>query len=212
MKVWKSILMVALVALAPGGWERGAVAADAAVKVGAPAPDFTAKDTQGRERRLSEFSGKMVVLEWHNQGCPFVKKHYGKGNMQRLQKELTGEGVVWLTVISSAPGKQGYMTPAEEDAYLKEQQASPTAVLLDTDGTVGRLYAAKTTPQMFFIDAKGTLLYAGAIDDKPTTDPADIDGAKNYVLAAYQEVKAGKAVSVTTTAPYGCSVKYAEPQ
>jgi peroxiredoxin len=179
-----------------------------APKVGAPAPAFTATDTQGHERSLSEFKGKMVVLEWHNQGCPYVKKHYSSGNMQKLQKEVTGQGAVWLTVISSAPGKQGFVTPESEDAYLKEQKAAPTAVLLDPDGSVGRLYGAKTTPHMFLIDAKGTLVYAGAIDDKPSTDVSDVEGAKNYLLAAYDEAKAGKPVSVATTPPYGCSVKY----
>jgi peroxiredoxin len=204
MSRWKSVLLAAFVAAAPS------LARAEVARVGAQAPDFTATDTQGHERRLSEFQGKMVVLEWHNQGCPFVKKHYGSGNMQRLQKELTGQGVVWLTVISSAPGKQGFVTPAEENAYLKLQEASPTAVLLDPDGRVGRLYGAKTTPHMFLVDQKGVLIYGGAIDDKPSTDPADVSGAKNYVLAAFQETKAGKPVSVATTAPYGCSVKYGE--
>ena len=151
------------------------------------------------------------MLEWHNQGCPFVKKHYETGNMQRLQKELTGQGVVWYSIISSAPGKQGYVTAAEEDAYLKEHGASPTAVILDQDGSIGRLYGAKTTPHMFVIDDKGKLVYAGAIDDKPTPDKADVEGAKSYVLAAYNESKAGKPVTVAATAPYGCSVKYEAP-
>jgi len=204
MSVWKSILVATLLAVGPS------MASVDLPKVGAAAPEFTATDTQGHERKLSEFQGKMVVLEWHNQGCPFVKKHYGSGNMQKLQKELTGQGVVWLTIISSAPGKQGFVTPAEEDAYLKSQQAAPTAVLLDPDGKVGRLYGAKTTPHMFVIDAKGTLVYAGAIDDRPSTDPGDIAGAKNFVLAAYEETKAGKPVSVSATPPYGCSVKYSD--
>jgi peroxiredoxin len=182
-----------------------------APSVGAPAPAFTGTDTHGQKRSLADVKGKYVVLEWHNQGCPFVQKHYGTGNMQHLQKELTGQGAVWYTVISSAPGKQGHVTAAEEDAYLKEQGASPTAVLLDEDGSIARLYGAKTTPHMFVIDDKGTLVYAGAIDDKPTADKADVDGAKSYVLAAYQESKAGKPVTVATTAPYGCSVKYDTP-
>src|SRR6185295_17860149 len=135
---------------------------------------------------------------WHNQGCPFVVKHYG-GNMQALQKELTGDGAVWLTIISSAPGKQGFVTPAEEDAYVKEKGAAPTAVLLDSDGKVGRLYGAKTTPHMFLVDASGTLVYAGAIDDKPSSDADDIPGATNYVRAAYREVKAGKPVTTAST-------------
>ena len=185
--------------------------AAAAPTVGAPAPAFTGTDTHGKKHSLADAKGKYVVLEWHNQGCPFVKKHYETGNMQRLQKELTGQGVVWYSVISSAPGKQGYVTAAEEDGYLKEQGASPTAVIMDQDGSIGRLYGAKTTPHMFVIDDKGKLVYAGAIDDKPTPDKADVDGAKSYVLAAYQEAKAGKPVTVATTAPYGCSVKYETP-
>ncbi len=206
MTGWKQLAAAALIATAP--WVT-AMAADPP-KVGAPAPEFTATDIDGHPRRLSEFKGKSVVLEWHNQGCPFVKKHYGTGNMQRLQKELTDQGAVWLTIISSAPGKQGYVSPAEETDYLKAQQASPTAVLLDPDGSVGHLYGAKTTPHMFLIDAKGVLIYAGAIDDRSTPDPEDVKGAKNYVEAAFAEAKAGKPVGVATTAPYGCSVKYAD--
>ena len=200
-----SITIAAAVALATP-W-----IAAAAPSVGAPAPTFTGTDTHGQKRSLADAKGKYVVLEWHNQGCPFVKKHYETGNMQHLQKELTGQGVVWYSVISSAPGKQGYVTAAEEDAYLKEQGATPTAVIMDQDGSIGRLYGAKTTPHMFVIDDKGKLVYAGAIDDKPTPDKADVEGAKSYVLAAYQESKAGKPVSVATTAPYGCSVKYEAP-
>jgi peroxiredoxin len=209
MKVWSRVLVTAAVVAASWfGVPRGFAAG--APRIGAPAPEFTAADLQGHERRLSEFKGKFVVLEWHNQGCPFVKKHYNSGNMQRLQKDLTGQGVVWLTVISSALGKQGYVTPDEETKYLAEKQAAPTDVLLDPDGTLGHLYGAKTTPHMFVIDDHGVLVYDGAIDDKPTTDLADVDGARNYVRAAYEETKAGKPVSVATSAPYGCSVKYKE--
>lgn len=210
MKAWKRSMIAVGIALVPCLGALGATAAEEA-RVGAPAPAFTATDTRGTTRTLSDFRGKRVVLEWHNQGCPFVVKHYGSGNMQRLQKQLTADGVVWLTVISSAQGKQGYVTPAEEDTYLKEQHAVPTAVLLDPEGSIGRLYGAKTTPHMFLIDEKGVLVYAGAIDDKPSTDAADIAGAKNYVLAAYEEIKSGKPVAVATTAPYGCSVKYGNP-
>jgi peroxiredoxin len=181
------------------------------VKIGAPAPAFTATDLRGQPRTLGEFKGKYVVLEWHNQGCPYVKKHYGSGNMQRLQRELTAQGVVWLTVISSAPGKQGNVTPPQEEQYLKDQHAAPTDVLLDPDGTLGRMYGAKTTPHMFLIDPKGMVVYQGAIDDKPTYEVADVEGAKNYVRTAYDEAKAGKPVSASTTAPYGCSVKYKDP-
>jgi peroxiredoxin len=182
--------------------------AAAAPTVGQPAPAFSAVDTHGKTRTLSEFEGKRVVLEWHNQGCPFVVKHYDSGNMQKLQQKLTADGVVWLTVISSAPGKQGHVSAADADAYVAKQKAAPTAVLLDEGGSVGKAYGAKTTPHMFIIDEKGVLVYAGAIDDKPSTDKADVDGAKNYVLAAYDDLKAGKAVGLASTAPYGCSVKY----
>ena len=206
MTAWSKVLIIAAAVAAPGIAPR-TFAADLP-KVGAPAPDFTASDIQGRTRTLSEFKGKYVVLEWHNQGCPFVKKHYDSGNMQQLQKDLTGQGVVWLTVISSAPGKQGYVTAAEETQYLAEKQAAPTDVLLDPDGALGHAYGAKTTPHMFLINDKGVVVYAGAIDDKPSTDRADVDGARNYVRAAYQEAKTGKPVSVSSTSPYGCSVKY----
>jgi peroxiredoxin len=199
--------VVAAAALAAAVGARVA-SATAAPSVGASAPAFSAQDTTGKTRTLAEFKGKRVVLEWHNQKCPYVVKHYGSGNMQKLQRQLTGEGVVWLTVISSAPGKQGHVTAAEADAYVGETMGAPTAVLLDADGTVGRLYGAKTTPHMFLIDEQGVLVYAGAIDDQPTSDADDVAGAKNYVLAAFEEVKAGKPVATATTAPYGCSVKY----
>jgi len=179
-----------------------------AVRVGEKAPDFTATDTNGQTHKLSEYSGKFVVLEWHNRGCPYTQKHYTSGNMERLQREWTGRGVIWLTVISSAPGKQGYVTAADENAFVKEMKASPTAVLLDSTGALGHLYDAKTTPQMIIINPQGLMIYDGAIDDKPTTDTADISGAKNYVQQALEEAMAGKAVSVASTRPYGCSVKY----
>ena len=180
-----------------------------AAKVGAPAPAFTATDTKGTVHSLAGFKGKFVVLEWHNQGCPYVKKHYDSANMQKLQKEWTAKGVVWLTVISSAPGKQGYVTPAEADAYVKGKSAAPTAVLLDPTGVVGLAYDAKTSPHMFIIDPAGTLVYNGAIDDKPTTDQADIATASNFVSAALTEGMAGKAITTATSRPYGCGVKYA---
>jgi len=186
------------------------VATALAAKVGEAAPDFTATDSNGKTQHLADFKGKYVVLEWHNQGCPYTKKHYASGNMQRLQKEWTGKGVVWFTVISSAPGTQGYVTAAEENDYVKKVDASPTAVLLDPDGTVGHLYAAKTTPHMYIIDPKGTLIYNGAIDDHPTPNPGDIGSSKNYVTSALQEAMSGKPVSEAATRPYGCSVKYKE--
>lgn len=182
-----------------------------AARVGEPAPDFAVKDTKGKEHTLGSFKGKFVVLEWHNQGCPYVKKHYESANMQALQKEWTGKGVVWLTVISSAPGLQGYVTAPDADAYVKAKGAAPTAVLLDPSGTMGRAYDAKTSPHMFVIDPNGRLVYNGAIDDKPTADQADLAGAKSFVAAALTEAMAGKAVTTATTRPYGCSVKYATP-
>jgi len=180
-----------------------------AVKVGEPAPSFTAKDSNGKVQTLSDYRGKFVVLEWHNRQCPYVHKHYASGNMQKLQKEWTAKGVVWFTVISSAPGKQGYMTAEEENAYLQEVGAAPTAVLLDPSGELGHLYSAKTSPHMFVINPKGILIYDGAIDDKPTTDLEDIATATNYVSLALEEAMAGEQVKTPVTRPYGCSVKYA---
>jgi peroxiredoxin len=179
-----------------------------AARVNEPAPDFTATDSNGNVHKLSEYRGKFVVLEWTNRGCPYTQKHYNSGNMQRLQKEWTSKGVIWLTVVSSAPGKQGYVTAAEENAYLKQVNAAPTAVLLDPSGQLGHLYDAKTTPHIFIINPQGTLIYNGAIDDRPTTDLADVNGAKNYVTAALDEATSGKPVSLATSRPYGCSVKY----
>lgn len=179
-----------------------------AAKVGDPAPDFTGKGSDGKSYHLADLRGKFVVLEWHNQSCPFVKKHYGSGNMQQLQQEWTAKGVTWLTILSSAPGKQGSVSAEQENAYLKEKKAVPTAAILDPEGTIGNLYGAKSTPHMFVIDPKGTLIYNGAIDDKPTADPSDIPGAKNYVSAALTQAMAGKPVAEASTRPYGCSVKY----
>jgi hypothetical protein len=184
------------------------IASAFAVKVGEPAPGFTAVDSNGKQERLSDYKGKFVVLEWHNQGCPYTRKHYESGNMQRLQKEWTAKGVVWLTVISSAPGTQGFVTPTQENDYLKTMNAAPTAVLMDPGGSLGRLYAAKTTPQMFIVDPGGTLIYNGAIDDHPTSDQRDIAKSKNYVSAALEQALGGKPVTEAATRPYGCSVKY----
>jgi hypothetical protein len=180
-----------------------------AAKVGEKAPDFSVSDSNGKTHKLSDFKGKWVVLEWQNEGCPYVKKHYGSGNMQKLQKEWTAKGVVWLTVISSAQGQQGYMTGAQANGYMAEKKAGQTAVLLDPSGTMGMAYGAKTTPHMYVVSPEGTLVYNGAIDDKPTTDQADVATATNYVSAALKEGMAGKAISTPTTKPYGCGVKYA---
>jgi hypothetical protein len=148
------------------------------------------------------------VLEWLNHDCPFVRKHYSSGNMQSLQKKYTELGVVWLSINSSAPGKQGHCTPEKANELTTKHEAAPTAVLLDADGTVGRLYGARTTPHMYVIDAKGTLVYNGAIDDKPSTSTKDVAGAKNHVAAALDAVLAGRSPEVKTSKPYGCSVKY----
>jgi len=180
-----------------------------AARVGEKAPDFKATDSNGVEHTLSQYAGRYVVLEWHNNGCPYVRKQYNSGNMQRLQKEWIARGVVWLTVISSAPGMQGYVTAEEENVYLKKMDASPTAALLDPTGKLGHLYDAKTSPHMFIIDPSGTLIYDGAIDDQPTPDPASVAGATNYVSQALTEAMAGKPISLQTSRPYGCSVKYA---
>jgi len=180
-----------------------------AVGVGSPAPDFTALDTYGRTHTLSENKGKFVVLEWHNRECPYTRKHYESGNMERLQRDWTSKGVIWFTVISSAPGQQGYMTAEQENAYVSQMKASPTAVLLDPTGQLGHLYAAKTTPHMFVINPRGVLIYDGAIDSKSTDDPADIATATNYVSQALEEAMAGRPVTTPVSRPYGCSVKYA---
>ena len=182
----------------------------AASRVGSPAPSFTATDSQGKTDALDQFRGKYVVLEWHNQGCPYTRKHYVSGNMQALQKEWTAKGVEWFTVISSAPGEQGYVTAAEENAYVAKMHAAPSAVLLDSHGQLARLYNAKTTPEMFVIDPSGKLIYEGAIDDRPTPDPDDVKGANNYVSDALTEAMAGKPVATSHTRSYGCSVKYAD--
>ena len=180
-----------------------------AAKVGETAPNFTAVDSNGQSHTLSAYRGKFVVLEWHNNGCPYTQKHYNSGNMERLQKEWTQKGVIWLTVISSAPGTQGYVTAAEENDYMRRMNAAPTAALLDPTGALGHLYDAKTTPHMFIINPSGVLIYDGAIDDKPTHDAADIPTSTNYVSVALSEAMAGKPVSTPTSRPYGCSVKYA---
>ena len=187
-----------------------AAPASAAPVVGKPAPNFKLADVNGKPVTLSQFRGKTVVLEWNNPECPFVKKHYGSGNMQKAQAAAKKDGVVWLTINSGAPGKQGHMSGTQAKAFLAEAGSGPTAYLLDPRGVVGKVYDAKTTPHMFIVNKAGTLVYAGGIDDKPTPRPADIEGARNHVLAALSELKAGKAVSVATSRPYGCAVKYSD--
>lgn len=178
------------------------------LELGRTPPDFSVKDVTGKTRHLAAQKGKIVVLEWTNHECPFVRKHYDSGNMQRLQKELTAKGVIWWSVISSAPGKQGAVSAEEALAIAKERGAAPSAILLDPKGTIGQLYHAKTTPHLFVIDARGNLAYMGAIDDRPTADPQDIEGARNYVRDAVENLIAGKEVDTPSSNPYGCSIKY----
>jgi hypothetical protein len=177
-------------------------------EIGAPAPAFSLPDTYGSQHSLSDYAGKWVVLEWLNYGCPFVQKHYRSGNMQRLQEDYGAQGVVWFSIVSSAPGKQGYYEAEEMNARNAEHGNKAAAVLLDPEGTVGMAYGAKTTPQMYVIDPNGVLLYNGAIDDRPSSRLSDIEGATNYLIQALTEAMAGRPVSVPTTQPYGCSVKY----
>ena len=178
--------------------------------IGKPAGNFRVTDATGKAVSLADYKGRTVVLEWNNPGCPFVQKHYNSGNMQRTQAGAKAAGAAWLTINSGAPGKQGYMTGPEAQAFVSKAKAQPTAYLLDPQGRVGRGYAAKTTPQLFVIDGAGVLRYQGGIDDKPTANPADVAGARNHVTAALAGMKAGKPVSVPETRSYGCSVKYAD--
>jgi len=182
--------------------------AAAQVTTDSAAPDFTLTDTAGQAHSLSDYSGRFVVLEWTNHDCPFVRKHYDSRNMQNLQQVFTNKGVVWLTVNSSAPGKQGNYPPMELSKMTAAEGAQPTAYLLDIDGAVGRLYGAQTTPHMYVIDPKGTLIYQGAIDSISSTDPSDIYKATNYVTQALNQAMGGDPVSVKATKSYGCSVKY----
>jgi peroxiredoxin len=185
-------------------------AAFAQATVGQPAPAFTATDTSGKAVSLADFKGKTVVLEWVNPGCPYVRKHYDSANMQTTQKNATGKGVVWLAVNSTAQGHGDFKKPADMAAWMTSQKAAATATLIDSDGKVGKAYGARTTPHMYIVDAKGTLVYAGGIDDKPTANPADTKTATNHVNAALADIAAGKPVAQATTRPYGCSVKYAD--
>lgn len=186
-----------------------ASAAMAAVEVGQPAPDFTLTAINGQKHALSEYRGKTVVLEWNNPDCPIVRKHYESDNLPKLQREATGEGVVWLLINSGAPGKQGGdYSAADLQEWLKKHNAKPTEYLRDQDGRVGHLYHAQTTPHMFIIDPQGKLVYEGAIDSIPSARVSDIAKATNYVRVALDDLKAGRPIEKTATHPYGCSVKY----
>jgi peroxiredoxin len=176
--------------------------------VGSAAPDFSLTDAKGKSHSLSEYKGKYVVLEWFNPECPFVKKHYGGGNMQKLQKEFTGKGVVWLTIDSSAPGMEGSLTPEQATKTMSSWKTQQTALLLDPEGKAGRAYGAKNTPHMFVVGPDGKIVYEGAIDSKASPNPGDIPESTNYVKVALEEALAGKPVSNPNTKPYGCSVKY----
>jgi len=196
------ILLAAILGIA------GPAAALAEVEVGAPAPEFTLPDIGGSQHALSNYRDRFVVLEWTNYDCPFVKKHYGSFNMQSLQQDFTARGVIWLSINSSAPGKQGHYAPEEWAWLVPANKAHPTAVLLDASGDVGRLYGAQTTPHMFIINPEGKVVYQGAIDSTPSPNPDDIPTSLNYVRQALEEAMAGQAVSIPQTKAYGCSVKY----
>jgi peroxiredoxin len=183
--------------------------AEAAVQSGAAAPAFSVVDAAGRTRTLAEFAGKTVVLEWTNHLCPYVRKHYETGNMQALQLDATAGGAVWLSVISSAPGKQGHVSGAEAMRLTTTRSAAPTAVLMDPSGDLGRLYGARTTPHMFVIGPDGKIAYQGGIDDRNSSDHATVEGARNYVREALAAIRAGRAPATASAPPYGCSVKYA---
>lgn len=178
--------------------------------VGSAAPDFSAPDSKGKTHSLTQYKGKYVVLEWFNPECPFVKKHYTSSNMQKLQQEYTGKGIVWLSVDSSAPGKEGALTPEQAEKTMTDWKTKPTALLLDQDGKVGQAYGAKNTPHMVVINPEGKIVYEGAIDSKATPNPGDIPSSTNYVKVALDESMAGKPVSTAQTKPYGCSVKYSK--
>ena len=186
----------------------GETAKTTGVTTGLAAPDFVLTDTHGTTHALSDFAGKTVVLEWTNKDCPFVKKFYGSNMMQEWQKEATDAGVVWLSICSSAPGKQGHLNAEAWNKHIAATHIASSAVLIDEDGTVGTLYAAKTTPHIYVIDSAGVLRYQGAIDDTPSTDAGDISGATNYLSAALTAIAEGNPVEATDTKPYGCSVKY----
>jgi len=193
--------LLAVFALSP-------LSANAEAEVGKIAPDFSLVDTHGKTHALKDYKGKVVVLEWLNFECPFVKKHYGAGNMQKLQENAKKDGVVWFSIVSSAKGKQGYYEPKEMEARREKAGAQQTAILMDSDGKIGRAFGAKNTPHMFVIDAKGNIAYRGAIDSIDSAESEDIAKAKNYVSAALEDLKANRKVAISDTKPYGCGIKY----
>jgi peroxiredoxin len=210
MKISKRTLILSAAALTGAALTTGALVAPRAqaVQPGETAPTFSVVDSAGKTRTLGEFAGKTLVLEWTNDGCPYVQKHYETGNMQKLQREAAGDGVVWLSVISSAPGKQGHVDGKGADKLTQDRNAAPSAVLLDPTGAMGKAYGARTTPHMYVI-ADGKIAYQGAIDDKNSSKHETVQGARNYVREALAAVKAGGAPAVKATQAYGCTVKYA---
>ncbi|RYF18813.1 MAG: thioredoxin family protein [Comamonadaceae bacterium] len=185
-----------------------AAAAQAVPAVGQAAPEFTLRDTAGKAVKLSDFRGKVVVLEWTNPGCPYVRKHYDSGNMAATQQEAVAKGAVWLSINSTEKASYDYLEPAKLAAWQNERKVQPTATLMDEEGSAGKAYGARTTPHMYIVDPQGRLVYAGGIDSIPSASPADIGKAVNYVKQAVGEAAAGKPVSQATTRPYGCSIKY----
>lgn len=206
-RVVRATLVLAL--LAAISFAPMALAQTNQAEVGEPAPGFTLKDADGELHSLSDYEGQYVVLEWLNFECPFVGKHYGSGNMQKLQDTYTNKGVVWLSIVSSAEGRQGYYPPEEMKTQKQKHDGNMTAILMDTSGEVGKTYGATVTPHMYVISPEGELLYRGGIDDKPTTDEADIEGATNYVRGALKAAMKGEEVSPKQAKPYGCTIKYA---
>ena len=198
-------LAAAALAVQPG---TPSARAKSPIAVGQPAPDFAVQDTHGKPVKLSDLKGRTVVLEWTNHDCPYVVKHYATGTMQALQKDATKDGVVWLSIISSSPGEQGFVSPPTANDLTKSRSAAPTAVLLDPDGRIGRDYDARTTPHMFIVDKAGVLRYMGGIDDKPSSATRDIAQAKPYVRLALASLAKGETIAAAVTKPYGCSVKY----
>jgi peroxiredoxin len=205
-------LLIALFVLflAAPSWAQDQAVTLASPIIGQPAPEFTGRDTTGNDRKLSTYQGKVVVLEWTSGECPYVKKHYDSGNMQKTQELAAQQGAIWLRLISSGPGMPGHVSAVDADRFVAEKHAVATATILDESGEIGHLYGAMTTPHMFVIDKNGILVYAGAIDDKPTTAQEDLATAKNYVKTVLNDLAAGRPVSVAETKPYGCAIKYAQ--
>lgn len=204
----RAVLRASLATALIGSTLLASVPALAAPTVGQAAPNFVAIDSKGQRHRLEDYKGKVVVLEWTNHGCPYVKKHYNSSNMQNLQRQAKQAGVIWLSVISSAPGEQGYVEPEKANELTASRNAAPTAVLIDPPGSIGKSYDARTTPHMYVIDAKGILRYAGGIDSIASTDTDDIAKAQPYFKAAMESVVKGQPVAQPVTRPYGCNVKY----